>query len=187
VQVKKLLEEAGSARAVSGTLEGKAWFEGSGGLPTMTGKGRAEIKDCQVTGAPVMVLLAELLRLPELANPDFDECKTEFTLGSSRLNMTVLRLEGLDIQLGGRGVTSLVDYRLSYDMTLALRKAALERIPVREMRAAFKDRPDGFSALDFKVTGTTDAPKTDLTERLGKAAASELVKGGLGKLFGKGK
>jgi hypothetical protein len=134
-----------------------------------------------------MVMLAEVLRLPELANPDFDECKTEFTLGSSRLNMPVLKLEGPDIQLGGRGVTSLVDYRLSYDMTLALRKAALERIPVREMRAAFKDRPDGFSALDFKVTGTTDAPKTDLTARLGAAAASELVKGGLGKLFGKGK
>jgi len=60
----------------------------------------------------------------------------------------------------------------------------LDRIPARELRAAFRDRGDGFGVLDFKVTGTTAAPRTDLTARLGKAAAGEAAESGLRKLFG---
>lgn len=186
-QVQKLLEEAHSSRTLSGTLKGKAWVEGSGGLATMSGGGQAEIDDCKATNAPVLVVLAEVLRVPELRNPNFSECRVEFSLGGSRLQTPVLRLEGSQIQLRGRGVTSLVDYTLNYDMTLALKKELLDKIPVREMRAAFKEREGGFSAVDFKVFGTSDAPKTDLTSRIGTAAASEAVKGGLGKIFGRKK
>jgi hypothetical protein len=58
---------------------------------------------------------------------------------------------------------------------------------VKELRAAFKDRGDGFSAIDFKVTGTSTAPQTDLASKIGKAAATEAVKGEVDKLLRKKK
>src|SRR6266511_1609068 len=150
-QVQRLLEEAKSARAVSGTLLAQASVEGSGGLPTMKGKGRAEIADCKVS------------------------------------NMTVISLKGKQMQLTGRGTTNLDTYSLDYDLNLALGTETLDKVPVRELKAAFKDRGDGFSAMDFKVTGTSTAPQTDLASRVGKAAATEAATAGLKKLFGKKK
>ena len=187
VQVKKLIEEARSKPGVTGTLLSKASFEGSGGLPTMKGKGRAEIADCKVANAPTLAVVAAALRLPELANPDFDQCLIEFTLATSRLQMPVVSLKGKKIQLTGRGTMNLDTSALDYDMNLALARNMIDKIGVRELKAAFKDRGDGFSALDFKVTGTSVAPQTDLASRVGKAAATEAATQGLKKLFGKKK
>jgi uncharacterized protein involved in outer membrane biogenesis len=173
VQVKKLIEEARSKPGVTGTLLSKASFEGSGGLPTMKGKGRAEIADCKVANAPTLAVVAAALRLPELAN--------------SRLQMPVVSLKGKQIQLTGRGTMNLDTSALDYDMNLALARNMIDKIGVRELKAAFKDRGDGFSALDFKVTGTSVAPQTDLASRVGKAAATEAATQGLKKLFGKKK
>lgn len=186
-QVQKLLEEAKSARAVSGTLVATASVEGAGGLPTMKGKGRAEITDCRVSNAPVFGALAAALRVPELENPSFDQCLIEFTLGASRLQMPVISLKGPKVQLTGRGTTHLETYALNYDLNLALGTEMLGKVPVRELKAAFKDRGDGFSALDFKVTGTSVAPQTDLAARVGRAAATEAAASGLKKLFGRKK
>ncbi len=186
-QVQRLLEEAKSARAVSGTLLAQASVEGAGGLPTMKGKGRAEIADCKVSNMPVFGAVAAALRVPALTSPSFDQCLVEFTLGASRLQMTVISLKGKQVQLTGRGTTNLDTYSLDYDLNLALGTETLDKVPVRELKAAFKDRGDGFSAMDFKVTGTSTAPQTDLASRVGKAAATEAATAGLKKLFGKKK
>jgi len=186
-QVQRLLEEAKSARAVSGTLLAQASVEGAGGLPTMKGKGRAEIADCKVSNMPVFGAVAAALRVPALTSPSFDQCLVEFTLGASRLQMTVISLKGRQMQLTGRGTTNLDTYSLDYDLNLALGTETLDKVPVRELKAAFKDRGDGFSAMDFKVTGTSTAPQTDLASRVGKAAATEAATAGLKKLFGKKK
>ena len=69
-----------------------------------------------------------------------------------------------ELELGKtrRGTTNLDTYALDYDLNLALGTETLDKVPVRELKAAFKDRDDGFSAMDFKVTGTSTAPQTDL-------------------------
>jgi hypothetical protein len=186
-QVKTLLEEAKSKASVTGRLMAKASFEGSGGLPTLKGKGRAEIADCKVANARTLAVVAAALRLPELANPDLDQCLVEFSMAGSRVQTPVVRLTGKQIQITGHGMTNLDTSTLDYDMNLALGKELMNKITVRELRAAFRDRGDGFSTVDFKVTGTTVAPQTDLASRVGKAAATEAAVGGLKKLFGKKK
>jgi hypothetical protein len=138
-----------------------------------------------VRGSKVLAILAATLQLPELATPDFEECRTEFTLARGRAETRVLSLKGASVQLGGRGAADLTTGALDYDMSLSLSQALLGRLPVRELRAAFKDRGDSFSTLDFKVTGTTDAPRTDIASRIAKAGAVEVLKGALKKLFGK--
>jgi len=98
-----------------------------------------------------------------------------------------LALKGAQVQLTGRGQMTMETGALDYDLTLALAPPVFAKVTAREIRSAFRDRGDGFMAIDFRVTGTTAAPKNDLIARLGQAAATEAVKGSLGKLFGKKK
>jgi AsmA-like C-terminal region len=178
-QLQKLLEEAKATQSASGRLNAQATVEGTGGVATLKGRGRAQVSECAIANAPVLTLLSTVLRIPELAHPELDECLADFTLGNGRLTTPSVRLKGRSMQLTGRGVVRLDTLALDYDMTLALDKTLLERIPVREVRAGFVDRADGFAAIDFTVAGTTTAPTTDLTTRLGKAAAVEAVQRGL--------
>lgn len=182
-KVETLLEEAGSS-GLSGSLTAQAAFEGTGGLPTLEGRGSAEVAECRVRGSKILAVLALTLQLPELAAPDFDECRAEFRLARGRADTPVLSLKGRTVQLTGRGTANLIARTLDYDMNLALGQALLGRLPVKEVRAAFKDRGDSFSTLDFKVTGSTDAPRTDVAARIARAGAAEVVKGALRRLFG---
>ena len=97
-----------------------------------------------------------------------------------------MSLKGQAIQVTGKGTVNLVSSALDYDLTLALATALLEKIPVKEIRAAFAEREDGFSTVDFRVFGTTLEPQSDLVSRITRAAAGEAIKGQVNKLL-KGK
>lgn len=183
--VQTLLQEAKSAAGVTGTLEAKATFEGTGGLPTLKGRGQGRVTDCRIEKAKVMALLSTALQVPELANPEFDECRVEFTTAGSRVQMPVVSLKGDAMQLTGRGTYNIDTDAIDYDMSLALAAKLLAKVTRKELRPAFKDRGDGFSAVDFKVYGTTLAPQTDLLSRVGKAAATEAAKDEINKLLKK--
>lgn len=186
-QVGTLLEEARSTSSLSGVLRARGAFDGEGGLATLRGEGQAEVTGCRARRAPLLVLLAVTLGVPELADPKLEECRLEFSLGGGRARTPVVRLTGPDLRLTGRGTADLLDGSLDYDMTLALSPALVGRIPIRGVRAAFQEGSDGFGALDFKVTGTMRAPRTDIALRLAKAGAVGVVKDRLGKLFGREK
>lgn len=175
VSVRTLLEEAKSPSRVSGTLVGKARFTGTAGLPTLKGQGEGHVTGCKVEDAKVLLLLSQVLKAPELANPDFDECRVEFKLDGYRLQTPVLSLKGKALQLTGKGRMNLETSTLDYDMTLALATTLLEKVQVKELRSAFKKRDDGFSTVDFKVYGSSVNPQTDLAKNIGKAAATEAV------------
>jgi uncharacterized protein YhdP len=183
--VKTLLQEAQSAAGITGTLQGQATFAGEGGLPTMTGRGQATIADCRVEHARVLALLSTVLQVEELANPDFEECRTEFELAGTRLSTPVLSLKGPAIQLSGKGRMNLETLAIDYAMSLALSPKLLAKVTRPELRPAFKERGDGFSAVDFRVYGTTLEPQTDLLARVGKAAATQAAKDQVNKLFKK--
>jgi hypothetical protein len=187
VAIEKLLKEARSVPAAAGRLKAKASFEGAGGLPTIKGGGQAEIADCKLKDAKVLLLLSRVLSVPEVANPDFDQCLVDFRLASSRLRTPRLRLTGKQIQLTGQGTVNLNTSTLDYDMTLALGRALFNKVTARELRGAFKDRGDGFSTIDFKIYGSTLEPRTDLTTRLAKSAVAGAAQSGLSRLFGRKK
>jgi hypothetical protein len=168
---------------VSGTLAAKGTFEGSRGLPTMKGHGLGTITDCRVEHGRTLALLAGILQVPELASPDFDECRAEFTQSGARLSTPVLSLEGPAVQLTGKGTVNLVTYGLDYQMSLALAPKVFAKVTRPELRPAFKERGDGFFVIDFRLYGTTLDPQTDLLSRIGKAAATEAAKEQLNRLF----
>ena len=152
-------------------------------LPDAKIVGRGELEGYRAEASPLFSAVAAALQLPELARPAVEKGEVEFTLVGARLSTSPVRLKGVGFELTGRGVT-LVDARaIDYDLTLALPRPVLARIPVSEMRAAFRDRGDGFATLDFKATGTTDAPRTDIAMRLARGTAAEVAKKGLGRLL----
>ena len=182
-EVKTLLSEAKSAGGLGGTLNAKARFEGKGGLPTLKGRGQGKVTDCRVERARTLALLAGILQVPELASPDFEECRAEFTQAGARLSTPVLSLKGDAVRLTGRGTVNLDTDALDYQMTLALAPRLMAKVTRPELRPAFKPAGDGFSAIDFRLYGTTREPRTDLLARVGRAAATEAAKDQVNRLL----
>ena len=172
--VATLLKEAGTKDVITGKLQGTTAVEGTGGLPTMTGKGRFEITDGKLMQIPLLGLLATLLQVPELNEIKFNECVLEYTLANSIMETPVIKLSSSGIQITGKGSVSLVDNTLNHDLTLALSKTLLAKVP-KEVQSAFKDRGDGFLTVDFHVSGPYDSPKTDLAQGLLKNAAKDQI------------
>jgi hypothetical protein len=183
VAAETLLAEAKSAGGLRGTLAAKATFEGSGGLATMKGRGQGTVAGCHVENARTLALLAGVLQLPELASPDFDECRAEFTQSGYRLSTPVVLLSGQAVQLRGAGTVDLRSYGLDYAMNLALAPRLFAKVTRRELRPAFEQRADGFSTIDFRLYGTTTAPQTDLLARVATGAAKDALKKQIEKLF----
>ena len=178
-----LLAEARSSAALSGILSGKARFEGSGGLASVRGKGSADVASCRAAQSRVLALLAAVLQVPELANPDFEACHLEFQQTGSRFATPVLKLTGDAVRLSGNGTLNLDTSGLDYQMTLALAPKLFAKVTRPALRGGFAQRGDGFASIDFRLYGTTLEPKTDLMTRIGKAAATEAVKQGLERLL----
>jgi hypothetical protein len=181
--LKTLLEESGSAAAFSGTLSGKAHFEGKGGLATMRGQGSADVASCRAQNSRVLALLAGVLQVPELANPDFEACRVEFKQTGGRFATPVVELTGDALRLTGRGSVNLETSGLDYEMTLGLSPRLFAKITRPELRGGFKESPDGFATIDFRLYGTTLEPKTDLLTRVGKAAATGVAKDQINRLL----
>lgn len=170
-----LLQQAGvTKKVIDGKLQLACQLEGTGGLPTITGTGRAEMTGGQLINNPTLNLLATLLQVDELRTLKFDQCRLEFTIANNQMQTPVIRLSSPHVQIDGSGTVSLADYSLDHRLTLALAQGLLDRVP-KEIRGIFTDRGDGFLTLDFRVYGPYDAPKTDIKERLVKGATGQLL------------
>ena len=185
VSVKTLLQEAQSNLRVDGTLRGILSFEGTGPMSTLKANGHAEVDDCQVEDSKMLALLSSVLKVPELASPDFEDCRVEYSLANNVLSTPVVSLKGQAIEVTGKGRVNLVRSTLNYDLNLALTEALLNKITVPQLRGAFEPRGDGFSQIAFRAYGTTDAPETDLLARVGRAAAEDAIKDQANKLLKK--
>lgn len=174
--VVKLIQEAGVAKQVfsSGKLQLNTALTGTGGLETMVGDGKAEITGGQLVDVPVLTLIGALLQVPALQNLKFDECVIEYTIANNVMQTPVINLKSPQVQITGKGSVALEDYALNHTLTLILAKGALDKAP-KEVRKIFTARDDGTFALDFKVWGPYDRPKTDLDKILLKGAAEQIL------------
>jgi hypothetical protein len=185
VSVKTLLQEAQSNLRVSGTLRGNLSFEGTGPMSTLKANGGAQVDDCRVEDSKMLALLSGVLKVPELANPEFEDCRIEYSLARNVLSTPVVSLKGEAMEMSGTGRVNLISSTLDYDLKLALTEALLNKITMPQLRGAFESRGDGFSEIAFRVYGTTDAPETDILARVGRAAAEDAVKDQANKLLKK--
>jgi uncharacterized protein involved in outer membrane biogenesis len=182
--VVKLIQEAGVAKKVftTGKLQLNTALTGTGGLETIHGSGKAEITGGQLVDIPLLNLLGTLLQVSALQNLKFDECVMEYTIADNVMQTPVIRLKSPQVLITGAGSVALADYSLNHTLTLALAKGALDKAP-KEVRQLFTERPDGFLAIEFKVWGPYDKPKTDLDKRILKGVGEQLLDKGLKQLL----
>jgi hypothetical protein len=180
--VSVLLQEAGTKQTMKGKLRAVASVEGTGGLATIVGNGKLEITAGSLAQMPLQGLLATVLQVSELREIQFSECLVEFKLAKNVMQTPVVKLTSPAVQVSGKGEVSFTDNTLNHDLTLALAKNLLNNVP-KELASAFKDRGDGFLAVDFHVSGPYDAPKTDLAQGLIKGAIQNQLQQQMKKLF----
>ena len=163
---------------------GPARFEGKGGLATLRA---APTSIPAAENNRVLALHSSVLQVPELANPDFKTCHLDFQQNGSRFATPVLDLTGDGVRLSGSGSLDIETSSLNYQLTLALAPRLFAKVTRPELRAGFKQQPNGFAALDFRLTGTTLEPKTDILARLGEAAAKGLIQDQVNRLINRKK
>ncbi|HUJ71153.1 MAG TPA: AsmA-like C-terminal domain-containing protein [Verrucomicrobiae bacterium] len=175
--IATFFQDAGKKQVLSGTLKANVALTGTGGLPTIIGNGRAEIDNGQLMEIPLVNLLATILQIDALRELKFSECLVEFSISNNVMQTPVIRLTSPGIQITGKGSVALDTHALNHNMTLTFPKGALDRSPV-EILNLFVAQPDGSLALNFKVTGTYDHPKTDLGKSVLKGIGQQLLEQG---------
>jgi len=180
--VTMLKEAAASPMFANGKLQMNAALTGTGGLETINGAGNAEIVGGQLVNIPLLDLVATLLQVPALKDLKFDEFKMEYTIATNVMLTPVISIKSPLVQITGKGAVSLADYSLNHTLTLTLAAAALDHAP-KEIRKVFTKLESGSYAIDFKVWGPYDAPKTDLQNRLALGVGEQLLDKGLKQLL----
>jgi len=162
------------AQYLTGKLQLTTDVAGVGGdTNKLKGKGNAHIVNGTLAGIPLLQTIGGLLNIPQLERIQFDEITLEYAMDNGVIDTPVIKLLSKDIQLTGSGKTDF-DFNLDHQFTLALSPAIMAKVP-KEVKGAFGSREDGFSIIDFKVTGPSSSPKTDLTDKLVKGAASSFL------------
>jgi uncharacterized protein involved in outer membrane biogenesis len=177
-RAERLLSDLGAGALLSGRLHARASVEGTGGLRTLSGQGRAEMRQGRILDLPVLGLLASALHVPLLRELRFEEGSVDFVLAEGVLRTPAIRFVSRDLRVSGQGQIVLPAGTLDHEITLAVPEALVARAG-RQTRAAFRPAPDGMMALDFRLWGPYDAPRTDIADRFLRGAAESILRKGL--------
>ncbi|WP_298036930.1 AsmA family protein [uncultured Desulfuromonas sp.] len=160
---------------IFGLLNFQTHMSGRGTLPetfkrSISGKGKLTLGDGKLTGAGLVVGLADFLGLPELRELRFSDAKGSFTIKDGRINLSS-DFNGREVRLAPSGNVGLdgsldvvLDGRLSPELTAKLDKAG--------RTSKFLRDAEGWGQLPLKVTGTMGSPRFTLDT----TAAVEQVK-----------
>ncbi len=167
VDAARLAADGGSAPGhISGTLRGKVDVRGSSReVARMEGKGRVEATNGQFRQLELLQTLGQVLQIEELANLRLKDGVADFHIADEKVFVDSLVLESPDLRLSAQGYARF-DGKLSLDARLALDSRNLNRTPsiVRDLFTATDT--SGESAVDFKVFGKVNNPKTDIAEKV---------------------
>jgi len=162
---------------VSGKLDAKTLWLGNASEPMgVSGKGSLDVQNGQVINLPAFKNLAQMLGgMNALAQPDFSECKMEYTVGDQVLTVQTLSLKSALFDLSGNGKIKF-DSTVDMPMQAGLNPEITKQVPPL-ISGLLAQRPDGYKIVPFNVTGTVEQPKVDIAMKQG-----DLVNGVAGLL-----
>ncbi|NOX97015.1 MAG: DUF748 domain-containing protein [Nitrospirae bacterium] len=164
-----------------GKLEGRASFQGQQISPeAISGQGELRIKGGKLIGMPLMQLLVSLLRMPSLAEIDFQEIYADFSLKDQLIRTDNLRLLSQDMGMFAKGTFDFAA-NLDYKLTLRISPEISADFPLRSL---YPQDKEGWTIIETSLTGTFNKPKLDLL----KAPMEQLLKKGFQdilNIFGK--
>jgi hypothetical protein len=184
VNLSELAQAAGwSAGDVGGRVSGTLTVAGkSTQFARLEGPGHLKIEDGYLRKLELFESLAHVLAFPELANLQPRETTVDFKFRDEKAFIDSLVLRTGTLTLNANGVARF-DEKLILDSQLVLPETTYKTLP--DFAASnFTKRDNGLYILDFKITGKTNAPKTDLAEKLIGGSVKDKVEDLLSGLFG---
>jgi type II secretory pathway pseudopilin PulG len=184
VDMNALAQAAGwSAGDVGGRASGQIKVTGkTKEFARLEGPGQLTIANGHLRKLELFESLAQVLAFPELANLQPKETIVDFNLRDEKafIDSMVLKTGTLTIKANG---VARFDGKLILDSQLLVPESTFKTLP-DFAGDNFTKRDDGFHVLEFKISGKTNAPKTDLAEKLIGGSVKDKVEDLLGGLFG---
>ncbi len=160
------LEAGGLPGDASGILGGTLELHGnSNHLNRSEGSGQVNLANAQFRQLEFFQTIGKLLQIEALANLRINSGNAMFHIADERVFVDSLLLQAQDLKLSGKG-TVRFDGRLALDAKLAVEPGLVKKLPSFVRSSFAESDADGFPAIDFKVGGKADRPKTDLSEKL---------------------
>jgi hypothetical protein len=151
-------------------------------IARLEGPGQLKIENGRLQKLELFEALAQVLSFPELANLQPRLTTAEFKLRDERAFIDSLVLDTGNLKITSKGEARF-DGKLKLDSQLGVTERTYRSLPDFTARN-FTRQDDGQYTLDFKITGKTNSPKTDLAEKLIGGSLKDKVEDLLGGLFG---
>ena len=168
LQAEQLLTNAGGpAGMIQGRIEGSLDAEGkTADSNALTGHGEVILRDGKLEQYSLLVALGQILQIDELMQLQLDQAEVKYHLNPGVVTIDELVLSSPNIRLTATGTVNFRG-KLHLDSQLALNDKVRRQLfaPIRENFRPVSE-PAGYAAVNFKVSGTVDRPKTDLMDKL---------------------
>lgn len=197
VDMTKLMEFAGQAGAITGTLSGSLSVSGSGLDPSQAlararGKGSAAITDGTMKGLQLVRPIVLAFGKPDAAQPveggeRFSRMSASYALAGGVVTLSDLKFESRDVSLDGSGTMRVASRALDITANARLSKELTAQAGRDLVRYTAEN---GQVTVPATVKGTIDAPDVgiNLGSMAGRAVKNELqrqTESALKGLFGK--
>jgi uncharacterized protein YhdP len=126
--------------------------------------------------------VSHLLDLPELANMQPREATAQINFRDEKAFVESLVIATENVRITAKGVARF-DTKLIMDAHLTVSERLAKSMQENNL-GNFTKQPDGQYGVDFKVSGNTNKPKTDLAEKVMGGKVKDKVGDLLGDLFG---
>lgn len=162
---------------LAGTVHGPVRVNGAPG--SLVYEGTIHVSDGAVEGIPVLKRIAQHTRTERFERLALNQAKADFRREGDRLELRqiVLQSDGL-ARIEGR--VDLVGDEIAGELSVGVVPGTMRWIPGAE-RLVFTEERRGFLWAPLKLSGTTAAPREDLSARLvaaaGEALADDLPEG----------
>ncbi len=168
LEAEKLMTNArGPAGMISGRVEGFLNAAGkTADSNALTGHGEIILRDGKLQQYSLLVALGQILQIDELMQLQLEQAEVKYHISPGVVTIDELLLRSPNIRLTANGTISFRG-KLRLDARLALNDKVRRQLfaPIRENFQPLPE-PAGYAAVDFKVKGTVDRPKTDLMDKL---------------------
>ena len=188
LQAEKLLTNAGGPGGmIQGRIDGS--LEASGKTAdsnALTGHGQIVLHDGKLQQYSLLIALGQILKIDELTQLQLQQAEVKYHISPGLVTIDELILRSPNLRLTATGTINFKG-KLRLDSQLALNEKVRRQLfsPLRENFLPIAD-PPGYAALDFKISGTVDRPRTDLMNKLVGRDLQDLG-GVISSLFGHSK
>ncbi len=168
LQAEKLMANGGGpAGIIQGRVEG--FLEAAGKTAdsnALVGHGEIILRDGKLQQYSLLVALGQILQIDELMQLQLEQAEVKYHISPGIVTIDQLLLRSPNILLTATGTISFRG-KLRLDSRLALNEKIRRQLfaPIRENFQPLPE-PPGYAAVDFKVSGSVDRPRTDLMDKL---------------------